>query len=55
MERLRQLIKEVLSTPPKKDKCNCGCHDCDNVGNAGVVLNESLVKNLLKNKNLDTL
>ena len=44
MERLKHLIKEVLSTPPKKDSCNCGCHSCENVGNPGVVLNESLVK-----------
>jgi len=52
MERLRNLIKEVLSTPPKKDKCNCGCHDCDNVGNTGVVLNESLVKKDILSENL---
>lgn len=52
MERLRQLIKEVLSTPPKKDKCNCGCHDCDNVGNTGVILNESLVKKDILSENL---
>ena len=52
MERLRKLIKEVLSTPPKKDTCNCGCHDCDNVGNTGVVLNESLVKKDILSENL---
>jgi hypothetical protein len=52
MKRLRQLIKEVLSTPPKKDSCNCGCHDCDNVGNTGVVLNESLVKKDILSENL---
>jgi len=52
MERLRQLIKEVLSTPPKKDSCNCGCHSCDNVGNPGVVLNESLVKKDILSENL---
>jgi hypothetical protein len=52
MERLRKLIKEVLSTPPKKDSCNCGCHDCDNVGNTGVVLNESLVKKDILSENL---
>jgi hypothetical protein len=52
MERLRQLIKEVLSTPPKKDKCNCGCHDCDNVGNAGVVLNESIAPKQILSENL---
>ena len=52
MERLRNLIKEVLSTPPKKDSCNCGCHDCNNVGNPGVVLNESLVKKDILSENL---
>ena len=50
--RLKHLIKEVLSTPPKKDTCNCGCHDCDNVGNEGVVLNESLVKKDILSENL---
>ena len=52
MERLRKLIKEALSTPPKKDSCNCGCHSCDNVGNPGVVLNESLVKKDILSENL---
>jgi hypothetical protein len=52
MERLRKLIKEILSTPPKKDSCNCGCHSCDNVGNPGVVLNESLVKKDILSENL---
>jgi hypothetical protein len=52
MERLRHLIKEVLSTPPKKDSCNCGCNTCENVGNEGVVLNESLVKKDILSENL---
>ena len=52
MERLRNLIKEALSTPPKKDKCNCGCHDCDNVGNTGVVLNESVAPKEILSENL---
>jgi hypothetical protein len=52
MERLRKLIKETLSTPPKKDSCNCGCHSCENVGNEGVVLNESLVKKNILSENL---
>ena len=52
MERLHKLIKEVLSTPPKKDSCNCGCHSCENVGNPGVVLNESLVKKDILSDNL---
>ena len=52
MERLRKLIKEALSTPLKKDSCNCGCHDCDNVGNAGVVLNESVAPKEILSENL---
>jgi hypothetical protein len=43
MERLRTFIKEILSTPPTKKDCNCGCHSCEDVGNPGVVLNESIV------------
>ena len=42
MNRIQRLIREILATPPKKDKCNCGCHSCENVGNPGPVLNESL-------------
>jgi hypothetical protein len=42
MERVNKLIRELLSTPPKKESCNCGCHSCENVGNKGPVLNESL-------------
>ena len=42
MERINKLIRELLSTPPKKESCNCGCHSCENVGNKGPVLNESL-------------
>ena len=42
MNKIQRLIREVLATPPKKDKCNCGCHSCENVGNPGTVLNESL-------------
>lgn len=49
---LKQLIKEVLSTPPKKDTCNCGCHDCDNVGNPGVVLNENIASKEILSENL---
>jgi hypothetical protein len=52
MERLRKLIEEALSTPLKEDTCNCGCHSCENVGNSGVVLNESLVKKDILSENL---
>ena len=52
MERLKKLIKEALSTPPKKDSCNCGCHTCENVGNPGVVLNENISKSIILTENL---
>ena len=52
MNRLEKLIREALSTPPTKDKCNCGCHDCDNVGNTGVVINESLNTSITMTENL---
>ena len=52
MERLRHLIKEVLSTPPKKDSCNCSCNTCENVGNAGVLLNESVAPKEILSENL---
>ena len=51
MNRLERLIREALSTPPQ-DKCNCGCHDCDNVGNPGVVINESLGTPITMTENL---
>ena len=49
--RLKHLIKEVLSTPPK-EKCDCGCGGCDGSSNEGVVLNESLVKKDILSENL---
>jgi hypothetical protein len=52
MNRLEKLIREALSTPPSKDKCNCGCHDCNNVGNPGVVINESLGTPITMTENL---
>jgi len=47
--RLKHLIKEVYL---KKDTCNCGCHSCDNVGNPGVVLNESIAPREILSENL---
>jgi len=52
MERLRSLIKEVLSTPPKKKDCNCGCNTCENVGNPGVLINESVAPKEILSENL---
>jgi hypothetical protein len=49
---IKRLIKEALSTPPKKEKCNCGCHSCENVGNKGPVLNESLGARILMTENM---
>jgi len=51
MERLRKLIKEVLSTPPK-EKCDCGCGGCDGSSNTGVVLNESIAPKEILSENL---
>jgi hypothetical protein len=52
MERVKQLIREILSTPPKKESCNCGCHSCENVGNKGPVLNESLNAKIVMTENM---
>jgi len=48
---LKQLIREVLSTPTK-EKCDCGCGGCDGSSNSGVTLNESLVKKDILSENL---
>ena len=52
MSRLTDLIKEVLSTQPKKKDCNCGCNTCDNIGNEGVMLNESKAPKQILSENL---
>jgi len=53
MDQVKKLIKEVISKHLKKeDKCNCGCHTCENVGNQGVLINESLNKKINITENL---
>jgi hypothetical protein len=52
MDKIKRLIKEVLSTPPKKESCNCGCHSCENVGNKGPVLNENLGARIVMTENM---
>jgi len=52
MNRIQQLIREILSTPPSEDKCNCGCHSCENVGNKGPVLNENLDVKITLSENM---
>ena len=42
MDKIRHIIREVIQKQLKGDSCNCGYHSCDNVGNPGVVLNESV-------------
>jgi hypothetical protein len=51
-QRISRLIKEVLSKPLKEDKCNCGCHSCENVGNKGPVLNENLGAKITMTENM---
>ena len=48
---LKQLIKEVLSTPPK-EKCDCGCGGCNGSSNSGVTLNESVAPREILSENL---
>lgn len=51
--KIKQLIKEVLSSPPKKkDTCNCGCHSCENVGNYGPVLNKDIKAKIKVTENM---
>jgi hypothetical protein len=50
--RLKKLILESYKNKIKKDSCSCGCHSCENVGNPGVVLNESLNAKLVISENL---
>jgi hypothetical protein len=49
--RLRHLIKEVYHHVTE-EKCNCGCNTCENVGNAGVLLNESVAPKEILSENL---
>jgi len=51
-QRISRLIKEVLSKPLSEDKCNCGCHSCDNVDNKGPVLNENLGAKIIMTENM---
>jgi hypothetical protein len=53
MERLRKLIKEILSTPPKeKEGCNCGCGGCSTTSLTGISLNESIAPKEILSENL---
>jgi hypothetical protein len=53
MERLKKLIREVLSTPPKeKEGCDCGCGGCSGTPSKGITLNENLVPKQILSENL---
>jgi hypothetical protein len=53
MERLRNLIKEILSTPPKeKEGCNCGCGGCSTTSLTGISLNENIAPKEILSENL---
>jgi hypothetical protein len=49
--RLKKLIKEVYHHVTE-EKCSCGCNTCENVGNAGVILNESVAPREILSENL---
>lgn len=49
--RLKHLIKEVYHHVTE-EKCSCGCNTCENVGNAGVILNESVAPKEILSENL---
>jgi len=49
--RLKKLIKEVYHHVTE-EKCSCGCNTCENTGNAGVILNESIAPREILSENL---
>jgi hypothetical protein len=48
---LKKLIQEVYYHVTE-EKCSCGCNTCENVGNAGVILNESVAPREILSENL---
>ena len=51
MSRLRNIIKEVLSTPPKKENIDCCCNS--NIINiTGPILNENIDKRIVMTENM---
>jgi hypothetical protein len=49
--RLKKLIQEVYHHVTE-EKCSCGCNTCENVGNAGIILNESIAPREILSENL---
>ena len=47
----KKLIKEVYHHVTE-EKCSCGCNTCENVGNTGVILNESIAPREILSENL---
>jgi hypothetical protein len=48
---LKKLIQEVYHHVTE-EKCSCGCNTCENVGNAGVILNENVAPREILSENL---
>jgi hypothetical protein len=48
---LKKLIQEVYHHVTE-EKCSCGCNTCENTGNAGVILNESVAPREILSENL---
>ena len=48
------IISKITKTlnESKKEDCNCGCNTCENVGNEGVLLNESIASKQILSENL---
>jgi hypothetical protein len=49
--RLKKLIQEVYHHVTE-EKCSCGCNTCENTGNTGVILNESIAPREILSENL---
>jgi len=51
--KLKQDIRNLNEKDESKKKdCNCGCNTCENVGNEGVLLNESVAPKQILSENL---
>lgn len=51
--KLKQDIRNLNEEDESKKKdCNCGCNTCENVGNEGVLLNESVAPKQILSENL---
>lgn len=52
MDKIRKIVKELLTKNKNKNKCSCGCNSCKNVGNPGPVLNENINAKVIMTENM---